>query len=538
MYDVLLVDDEALARNDVKSMLDWEKHGLTIVGEAHNGALALSMMERHLPHIAVIDVSMPVMNGVELTRLIRERFPKVKMIMLSSFDDYDYVRTCLMNGAMDYLLKHRLDPDTLLSLLTKAVQNLQSEERELEALEARNAQAQTIERLNPVFHREVVANFARVGKNAGAELEAYAREKRLYGHCVNYGTAAVQIVPFYVLTESITDVEKSRFVQRATDVMQMAVGDIETRTVAYVGEGRFIVLFASEDRSEHKVTSQINQALISLSHSLEKFLNVKCIYAAGPLCGNLKLLGSSHSKADHVIDQGLYQGLSPSMPRESLLLEERKQLLLFLEQLDGERTSQLITTIFSSVKGYPVYAMQVQFIVCELLHIAKMAWKRHASPATSMEEYELIPARSDLVRLESVAELEQQILNTYAKILDMIKEQHTGGPYSRHVSKAVQYVADHYASEISLDTTASALNLNASYLSRLFKEETQMTFTEYLNRVRIKTGCMLMESGPYSLKEISGQIGFSNYTYFFKVFKAITGMTPQAYADSLKSSKK
>lgn len=535
MYDVLLVDDEALARNDLKSMLDWEKHGLTICGEAHNGAVALSMMERHSPHIAVIDVSMPVMNGVELTRLIRERFPKVKMIMLSSFDDYDYVRTCLMNGAMDYLLKHRLNPDSLLSLLTKAVCDLQSEQRELEA---RSAQTQMIERLSPVIHREAVANLARVGEEGGAELEAYARENRLYDQCVNYGTAAVQIVPFYVLTESLTDVEKSRFVQRATDVMQMAVGDIQMRTVAYVEEGRFIVLFASEDRSEHTVASQINQAISSLSHSLEKFLNVKCIYAAGPLCGNMRLLGSSHSKADRIIDQRLYQGLSPSMPRESHLLEERKQLLHFLELLDGERTSQVITTVFSTVKGYPVYAMSVQFIVCELLHIANMAWNRHASPASSMKEYELLSSRSDLVRLESVAELEQQILSMYAKILDMIKKQHTGGPYSRHISKAVQYVMDHYASEISLDTTASALNLNASYLSRLFKEETQMTFTEYLNRVRIKTGCMLIETGPYSLKEISGQIGFANYTYFFKVFKAITGMTPHAYADSLKSSKK
>lgn len=529
MFDVLLVDDEALARNDVKSMLDWEKHGFAVCGEAHNGAAALSMMERHLPHIAVIDVSMPVMNGVELTRLIRERFPRVKMIMLSSYDDYDYVRTCLMNGAMDYLLKHRLNPDALRALLVKAASELKLEEQELEV---RNAQTQMIERLSPVLHREAVASFARAGKEAGEALEAYARENRLYEQCVNYGTAAVQIVPFYVLTEPLTDVEKSQFVQRAIDVMQMAVGDIQRRTAAYVGEGRFIVLFASEDRSEHTVTSQINQAISNLSHSLEKFLNVKCIYATGPLCGNMKLLGSSHGKADQVIDQRLYQGLNPSTPRESLLLEERKQLLLFLEQLDEERISQAISAVFSTVKGQPFYAMPVQLIVCELLHIARMAWKRHAAP---VNEHELLPSRSDLVRLESVAGLEQELLHTYAKIVAMIKRQHTGKPYSRHIAKAVQYITDHYASEISLDTTASALNLNASYLSRLFKEETEMTFTEYLNRVRIKTGCMLMETGPYSLKEISGQIGYTNYTYFFKVFKAVTGVTPQAYADSLKS---
>jgi two-component system response regulator YesN len=75
MFQVLLVDDEALARNDVKSMLDWEKHGFTICGEAHNGSIALSMMERHTPHIAILDVSMPLINGVELSRIIRNKFP-------------------------------------------------------------------------------------------------------------------------------------------------------------------------------------------------------------------------------------------------------------------------------------------------------------------------------------------------------------------------------------------------------------------------------------------------------------------------------
>lgn len=83
MFQVLLVDDEALARNDVKSMLDWEKHGFTLCGEALNGSMALTMLERLTPHIVLMDVSMPVMNGVELSRIMKERFPKVKMIMLA-----------------------------------------------------------------------------------------------------------------------------------------------------------------------------------------------------------------------------------------------------------------------------------------------------------------------------------------------------------------------------------------------------------------------------------------------------------------------
>jgi two-component system, response regulator YesN len=534
MFQVFLVDDEALARNDVKSMLDWEKHGFTICGEAYNGSDALSMMERHTPHIAILDVSMPSMNGVELSRLIKERLPKVKMIMLSSFDDYDYVRDCLKNGAMDYLLKHRLNPAALLSLLNKAVQDLQYEEREHES---RNAQTKIIERLSPVIHREHAANLARGVPGAGEELEAYARDNQLYTDSVNYGAAAVQIVPFLLLTESLTDVEQNRFVQQSMEVMQMVVGDINKRTVGYVGEGRFIVLFSSADRSEHTAVTHINQAMSSLAHSLEKFLNLKCVYAMGPLYGSIRQLGVSCDKANQEINGLLNQGSNTSIQRESLFIEEQKQLLLSLEQLDGERVNHVLSTIFAALQNQPVYSMTVQIMVSEMLHIAERSLKRHF-PQAFIEQHNLIPSRSDLGRIGSVAELEQWLLHYYARIVDAIKKQRAGGPYSRHISKAIQFITDNYASDISLDTTANALNLNPSYLSRLFKEETQMTFTEYLNRVRIHTSCLLMESDSYSLKQISSQVGFLNYTYFFKVFKAITGMTPQAYVDQLKQSNK
>lgn len=534
MFRVLLVDDEALARNDVKSMLDWEKHGLTLCGEAANGASALSMMERQPPHIAILDVSMPAMNGIELSRLIKDKFPKVKMIMLSSFDDYDYVRACLRNGAMDYLLKHRLNSADLLLLLNKAVQELQYEVREYEA---RSAQTQMLERLRPVIHREYVANLARDVQEAGEELEAYARDNHLYMHAVNYGTAVVQIVPFLLLTESFTDVQKNRFVQQATDVMQMAVGDIHKRTVGYVGEGRFIVLFSSEDRSEHMVATQITQAMSSLSHALEKFLNLQCLYATGPLCGSLRLLGVSSSRANQEINGILYQGTNPSVQREALFIEEQMQLLLSLEQLDGQRINHIISTIFAQVRSQPVYSMTVQVIAREMLHMVETSLKRYF-PLASIEDNKLIPSRGGLSRLGSVAELEQWLKTYYERIVGAIKKRYAGGPYSHHISKAIRFITDNYASDISLGIAANALKLNPSYLSRLFKEETQMTFTEYLNRVRIQTSCLLMESGSYSLKQISREVGFLNYTYFFKVYKIITGMTPQAYRDRLKQSNK
>ncbi|MFD1907867.1 response regulator [Paenibacillus rhizoplanae] len=125
LIQVLLVDDEPLVHHHLLTMTDWRSHGFEICGEAYSGLTALQACEKSLVHIAIIDVNMPGMNGVELQRTICERYPAVKTIMLSSYDDYDYVRECLRNGAADYLLKHRLNDQSLISVLKKVAQELQ-----------------------------------------------------------------------------------------------------------------------------------------------------------------------------------------------------------------------------------------------------------------------------------------------------------------------------------------------------------------------------------------------------------------------------
>lgn len=177
MFQVLLVDDEPLVRHNLWTLLDWNEHGFQLCGQAHNGFMALAMMEQSPPHIAIIDVNMPGMNGVELNRAIKERFPAIKTIMLSSFDDYDYVRESLKNGSIDYVLKHRLDGATLTAMLNKAVLALRQEDRLLEERIARQALE---ERMNPVLIRDYVVHLIRGGMDASLEFETFSQRNNLY----------------------------------------------------------------------------------------------------------------------------------------------------------------------------------------------------------------------------------------------------------------------------------------------------------------------------------------------------------------------
>ncbi|MGO4545144.1 response regulator [Paenibacillus sp. 2TAB23] len=532
MFQVLLVDDEPLVRNNLSTLLDFRKHGFEICGEAHNGVMALAMIEQSPPHIAIIDVNMPEMNGVELNRTIKERYPSIKTIMLSSFDDYDYVRDCLKNGSIDYLLKHRLDSATLISMLNKAVWELRQEDQ---ILEDRNDQKAMSERMNPALIRSYIADLVSGKPQSAQDVEAFIRKHDLYPQTVSYAAASLQIVPFLLLTQSCSDVQMNRLVQQAVEIMQQSLGDIQERTAAYLENGRLVVVFAFKERSEHAAASEAGRMMDKLRHALELFLNLKCEYALGHLCSSLLQLGASYGSAERSLDSSpaaesanpARRGSSLYGQRVSLTIEEQKQLLLTIETLDKDGMQGLILSVFDSIKGQPVHSHSVQMIISELLHIADKVLKKWLPQLDSAMDR--LPPRSELGRLGSVGEMEQWLQAFYAALLSLLKERHAVGPYSRHVSQAIGFILERYAGSVTLELAAGAIGLNPSYLSRIFKVETKSTFSEYLNRIRIDAARKLLENGQYSLKQISSQAGFSSYNYFFRVFKEMTGMTPQTY---------
>ncbi|WP_258168310.1 helix-turn-helix transcriptional regulator [Paenibacillus sp. AR247] len=130
--------------------------------------------------------------------------------------------------------------------------------------------------------------------------------------------------------------------------------------------------------------------------------------------------------------------------------------------------------------------------------------------------------------------MRNRLKSYFTALLNLLKRQRAGGGYSRHVSQAIHFILERYQGYINLEMVAASIGLNPSYLSRLFKEETQCNFSEYVNRIRIDAAQKLLESDQYSVKQISSQVGFTTYNYFFKVFKELTGMTPHAYVESLR----
>lgn len=118
MIKVLLVDDQGLIRQGLRALLELESD-LEIVGEGENGEQAINLVAEFQPDVVLLDIRMPIMDGVAATREIQKRFAKTKILVLTTFDDDEYVSAALKNGAMGYLLKDT--PSEELAVAIRAV---------------------------------------------------------------------------------------------------------------------------------------------------------------------------------------------------------------------------------------------------------------------------------------------------------------------------------------------------------------------------------------------------------------------------------
>jgi two-component system response regulator YesN len=114
---VMVVDDEILSLEYTCSLIDWKKEGFELVAQKESVAQAEEVLETMPVDIVIFDVSMPGLTGVDLSLYIKEHHPSVSMLAISGYDNYDYVREILKNGASDYILKHRLTSQSLLQAL-------------------------------------------------------------------------------------------------------------------------------------------------------------------------------------------------------------------------------------------------------------------------------------------------------------------------------------------------------------------------------------------------------------------------------------
>lgn len=105
MYRIMVIDDEMSARRLLQESVDWASLDMEVVGEAASGIEAINIMDELRPDLMFVDINMPFMNGIEFTKLATKRYPDLKIIILTAYDDFEYARQCISLPVIEYILK-------------------------------------------------------------------------------------------------------------------------------------------------------------------------------------------------------------------------------------------------------------------------------------------------------------------------------------------------------------------------------------------------------------------------------------------------
>jgi two-component system response regulator YesN len=529
MLRVLIVDDDFTARSNIKTMLDWNENGFMICGEASNGKVALEMIKEQQPDIVITDMKMPLLDGVGLIQYISKCYPAVKCIALSGYDDFEYVKHSLKNGAVDYLLKHKLDNTALMAVLKAAHEKISREHKVVEQFR------QSQEILRRDFLKRLVLGEISEPKSI-KENSAKFDMKLDQG---NLALAIGTIDDYKLIKQRFSRTEAAEFAASLADLIEEILKDMGSASLTFVEEGKFVIMFNFGGvRSSLYIYNHMGTTIKRISTSIKRYLNITACFSLGQLFSNPGDIAGFYASADKILNRKVIDGkdhvfyeskqVDEDIDFLNLDVKDEKHILLAVKAGDMEQIRLQLDEIFKKITKSGVNYKSVQMICGELISIISRMAREAGIDMKEIFNNQEIPYE-EMKKHETIMDVKAWITDAYQRLINLLVHVEICISYNTATRHAIEYIRRNYTEDISLNQAAAAIGVNSSYLSRVFKEDCKIGFTEYLNNVRVAQAKYLMECTDGKLKEIVSKVGFNNYTYFFKVFKMVVGVTPVEY---------
>lgn len=501
LYKILVVDDEILVRQGVKHILNWEQDGFQIVGEASNGKEALELIEKLSPHIVLTDIVMPVMDGEELTRLIKLNWPEIEVIVLSSFSEFDYVRSTFQSGVSDYILKPHLETGMLLEVLRKTAAKLPTLKPVRSKEDYTVAMHQTLDKLLARYELEL---------DRAAVMEWFPHP---YYYVLGSSRGKLLLDELKALFPKMVAVELSCPPIAGHSELSAYVINVDE-------EGREMLTLKLKMLYPSSMTEEgeIKWVLSESFHPLDQLGN---IYHDSWL----KLLQ--------------YRFFLPQdallMPSELPRAEEAKEFPLhsFMEQIRRLQLEEAFRELGRFIKQhtytYMVEVFEFKSLIGNILFNAiHMLGSLNLNVADLDEaKYAYFKAIDEARHVSDIEALLKDFRQQAEDCVQAAQHSQQGGNPSMKL--LLDYIDEHYAEPISLTEMARHFHFNPSYLSSFFATHHHEGFKEHLNRVRIDKAADLLRNGDIPISEISSKVGYGDHSYFCKVFKKSTGLSPTQY---------
>lgn len=532
MISVLLVDDEKLALEYLENIIDWESYGFQLAGVTTDPEQALDIYRRYRPELVISDVKMPIMSGLELVDAIREYGGNSHILFLSAYKNFDYVKQAIRLNIDDYILKSDLDENVFLKKILKLKNVIEKEK------------AKSSYTVNLIFKELFEKNTSEEDYRILLDEDDYLKIYKSYYYLIFAQRVVPRFISSYISQKTVpissygyllTDICKKNETEKVRAVSSFEISENEYLVILNIG---------GLHAGEKEIAENIYYYARNVFRDLEKEAkNQFFLYYYGHK-SSLKQFGRFYHENKNQLSQRYLkketQVLELSAEPELLIQQEKvpssvtsEDLYRMIKQENRERMEQFFCTVRDSIQkeDYVAYLWYIKSIF-----EAFCMFEGFLTGVQSGRRFSIMEGSSsyDLGNPEELEKFVEAKLNEIWFLQGEGKEK----SYSVTITNAMKYIRTHYGEEeCTLSSTAKHVHISISWLSTKFKEEVGIGVNDFINSVRIENAKKLFEQDDYMVYEVSEKVGFTSSQYFSKIFKEITGMTPNKYRRRLMDSK-
>lgn len=519
MYKIMLADDEGIVIDSLKFIIEKEFKDICEVQYAKTGRSVIELAESFRPDIAVMDIQMPGINGIDAMKEIRRTNNHTVFIVMSAYDKFDYAKEAIKLGVMEYITKP-MEKTRIVNALRKAMENIDAErlkrKNELLIKEKLETVVPIIESglihniLLQEHFREDIENYRSIlgiTRQYAYMIAVVSGDEQQGNHMTNAVGSSVRMQKHY---QEVRDCLKEHF--------DCIVGTVMANKLAVLVPYEKEIMDYNErieliEKARELVRYMRKRTDISFRIGIggpKDFLMASESYTEA-----LNALVASTGSVAHVDDLPIRCEFAGNYP-----VKLEKKLFAEIEDGDIDNASATAAAFFDWMTDIGSDLMNMRLKILEFV-----LWSEHIAYEKGGMTYQLNSRADYLPQVMEMAE--PSAMKTW--FLEKVKEACRNVLNKREeksgsiIEMAKNYIKNNYHKDISLDDVSREVNISPYYFSKLFKETTGENFIEYLTNLRMDKAKELLETTECSMKEICVRTGYSDPNYFSRSFKKNVG---------------
>ncbi len=522
-----VIDDIKSVVDMISKKIEWDDHGIEIVGTALNGEEGLQLVREVKPDIILTDIRMPRMDGLEMTRAILEFLPSSKIIILSAYTDFTYAQQAIRLGAYDFV-KKPFSIDEIVGAVLKAKSAFEQDQQEKTKI---IEMEKKIKESLPILRQEY---FTLLMHHQSSEMNARMRWEFLEIDLVpkDFVVFIVEIDKFIEKyhTLPIQEIELIRF--SLQNILEETISASTRGIIFREAINRYVCVMNCTD---NQMAAMISEACCN---HVSLYSNCTVSIGVGIIVNHIQELPGSYRQALNALSYHFYTEGNGVFSYTSMEVKEQaipnysfskeQDFLFALRSGNRDKSLHYLEEIISDLIDTdplpePKYVENVCYEISS--KIFRVMLEKFPYETVHPLENKLIEFKNKAhTSLQDIREL---LINLCEEGCSWIEKERSHES-NKIIHQVKDYIIANLNMDLSLEHCARQVNLSQGYFSNLFKKVLGISFQQFVIHEKMeKAKSMLI--GDYQVQEIAEELGYEHRRYFSDIFKKHTGMTPTEF---------